>query len=167
MSTKDGVLPGLIGAMEDQAGSYLAPFTMQRNAEEIHLDGDRNSSCERVAQLMCLFRITAVSQIEEIDKTFRSVEQSWQEAGRSDKPRLVAQMEMALETQHIGQGRKNILDYYATLPPFDTYKSAALLTTEQQLRDTIHALQQIGADELIFFAWSTELDQIDRVAAVV
>jgi hypothetical protein len=44
---------------------------------------------------------------------------------------------------------------------------ARLLTTGQQLRETIHALQQIGIDELIFFAWSTELDQIDRVADVI
>jgi hypothetical protein len=76
-------------------------------------------------------------------------------------------MDMALETQHIGQGRKNILDYYATVPPFDTSKAAELLTTEQQLRESIHALQQIGTDELIFFVWSTELDQIDRVADVI
>jgi hypothetical protein len=74
---------------------------------------------------------------------------------------------ISAEAHHIGQGRKHILDYYATLPPFDTYKSAALLTTEQQLRDTIHGLRQIGTDELIFFAWSTELDQIDRVADVI
>jgi hypothetical protein len=77
------------------------------------------------------------------------------------------QMEMALETHHIGQGRNNIRDYYATVPPFAASISAALLTTEQQLRETIHALQQIGTDELIFFAWSTELDQIDRVADVI
>jgi alkanesulfonate monooxygenase SsuD/methylene tetrahydromethanopterin reductase-like flavin-dependent oxidoreductase (luciferase family) len=144
----------------------VRPAPVQTHGPEILLGGFIPRAIQRAGRYADGF-ITAVSQIEEIDKTFRSVEQSWQEAGRSGKPRLVAQMEMALETQHIGQGRKNILDYYATLPPFDTSKSAALLTTEQQLRETIHALQQIGTDELIFFVWSTELDQIDRVAAMV
>jgi alkanesulfonate monooxygenase SsuD/methylene tetrahydromethanopterin reductase-like flavin-dependent oxidoreductase (luciferase family) len=144
----------------------VRPAPVQTHGPEILLGGFIPRAIQRAGRYADGF-ITAVSQIEEIDKTFRSVEQSWQEAGRSGKPRLVAQMEMGLETQHIGQGRKNILDYYATLPPFDTSKSAALLTTEQQLRETIHALQQIGTDELIFFVWSTELDQIDRVAAMV
>jgi len=144
----------------------VGPAPVQTNGPEILLGGFTPRAIQRAGRYADGF-ITAVSQIEETGKTFRSIEQSWQEAGRSGKPRLVAQMEMALETQHIGQGRKNILDYYATLPPLDTYKAAALLTTEQQLRDTIHGLQQIGTDELIFFAWSTELDQIDRVADVI
>jgi hypothetical protein len=111
--------------------------------------------------------ISAALQLEEIDTTFRQVEQSWQAAGRAGKPRLVAQMDIALETHHSGQGRNNLLDYYATVPPFDTVKAAALLTTEQHLRDTMHALEQLGTDELICFAWSTELEQLDRVADVM
>ena len=144
----------------------VGPAPVQTQGPEILLGGFTKRAIQRVARSADGF-ISALSQIEEIDTTFRRVEQSWHEAGRSGKPRLVAQMDMALEMHHIGQGRNNVLDYYATVPPFDTTKAATLLTTEQQLRQTIHALQQIGTDELIFFTWSTEFDQIDRVADVI
>ena len=111
--------------------------------------------------------LQAVSSITEIDTTFRCVERSCQEAGRISSPRLVAQMDVALETHHIGQGRNNFWDYCATMPLFATSKPAALLTTEQQLRATMHALQEIGTDEMICFVWSAELTQIDRIAGVI
>jgi alkanesulfonate monooxygenase SsuD/methylene tetrahydromethanopterin reductase-like flavin-dependent oxidoreductase (luciferase family) len=144
----------------------VGPAPVQANGPEILLGGFRPRAIQRVGRYADGF-ITAVSPIEEIDTTFRCVEQSWQEAGRAGKPRLVAQMDIALETYHIGQGRNNIRDYCATMPPFDVSKPAALLTTERQLRETMHALQQIGTDEMICFVWSTELNQIDRVADVI
>jgi hypothetical protein len=102
--------------------------------------------------------------MEQIDKMFREVEHGWQEASRAGKPRLVAQVDIALETRDVGQGRKNLLDYYAILPSFAASKAATLLTTEQQLSETMHALEQIGTDEVVFFTWSTEIEQIDRIA---
>mgnify|MGYP001218957918 CR=1 FL=1 len=96
--------------------------------------------------------------------TFRAIEQGWQEASRAGKPRLVAQVDIAIETCDSGQGRKNVLDYYAVLPSFAASKSATLLTTQQQLSDTWHALEQIGTDEMVFFTWSTDIEQIDRIA---
>ena len=40
---------------------------------------------------------------------------------------------------------------------------ALLLTTTQQLLDTMHILEQMGTDELVFFTWSTAIEQIDRL----
>jgi hypothetical protein len=39
-----------------------------------------------------------------------------------------------------------------------------LLTTTQQLLDTMHTLEQMGTDELVFFTWSTASEQIERIA---
>jgi len=57
--------------------------------------------------------------------------------------------------------------YYKTMPPYDTYKAATLVTTEQQIREIMQAVEQLGADELIFYTWSTEIEQIDRIAALI
>ena len=111
--------------------------------------------------------ITALNDHEQIANTFRGVEQSWKEAQRSGKPRLIAQIDVALETHHAGQGRKNVTDYYKTWPPYDSYKAATLLTTEHQLRETIRVVEQLGADEVIFFTWSSEIEQIDRLAGLI
>jgi alkanesulfonate monooxygenase SsuD/methylene tetrahydromethanopterin reductase-like flavin-dependent oxidoreductase (luciferase family) len=67
----------------------VGPAPVQTHGPEILLSGFVPRAIQRAGYYADGF-ITAVSQVEEIDKTFRSVEQSWQEAGRSGKPRLVA-----------------------------------------------------------------------------
>jgi alkanesulfonate monooxygenase SsuD/methylene tetrahydromethanopterin reductase-like flavin-dependent oxidoreductase (luciferase family) len=111
--------------------------------------------------------ITALDDAEQISQTFRSVEQAWQTAGRVGKPHLVAQIDIALESPNGGQGRTNLLNYYTTMPSAAQYKSAMLRTTEHQLREAIHTVEQLGADELIFFTWSTNIDQVDRIADLI
>ena len=144
-------------------GGPIGPRPIQTNGPELLLGGYAPRAIQRVTRYADGI-ITGINDIKQIDQTFRAVEQGWQEAGRAGKPRLVAQIDIALETHDGGQGRKNVLDYYAVLPSFAASKSATLLTTEQQLSDTMHALEQIGTDEVVFFTWSTGIDQIDRIA---
>lgn len=141
----------------------IGPHPIQPNGPELLLGGYLPRTMQRVARYAHGI-ITGLGDIKHIDKAFRDVERSWQEADRAGKPRLVAQIDIALEAGNGGQGRKNILDFFATLPSLGAVKSALLLTTEQQLLDTKHALEQIGADEVIFFTWSTDIEQIDRIA---
>lgn len=144
----------------------IGPPPAQSNGPVILLAGFAPRAIQRSGQYADGF-ITAFDNAEHIDQTFRAVERSWQEAGRSGKPHLVAQIDIALESHNIGQGRKNLLRYYKAMPPVDDYKSAALRTTTQQLRDAIQMVEQLGANELIFFTWSTEIDQIERVADLI
>src|SRR5258707_1216199 len=108
--------------------------------------------------------LAGTNELTQVDHTFRAVEQGWQEAGRTGKPHLVAQIDIALERNGEEEGHKHVLDYYATLPAFAASTSAMLLTTERQLLDTMHLLEQIGADELVFFTWSTAIEQVDQIA---
>ncbi len=149
----------------DAAGP-VGPLPIQEGGPEVVLGGFVPRAFRRAARCADGF-ITATNDVEQVDGMFRSIEQSWLEAGRVEKPRLIAQMDIALETQNVGQGRKNVLDYYAITPPFDEIKSATLLTTERQLSEIMRALEQIGTDEVVFFTWSTETDQIDRIAQLV
>jgi len=144
----------------------IGPTPVQTNGPEIILGGFVPRAIQRAARYADGF-ITALNDYEQIGNTFRSVEQSWKEAERAGKPRLIAQIDMALETHHVGQGRKNVTDYYKTLPPYDTDKAATLITTEQQLRETMHVVEQLGADEVILFTWSSEIEQIDRIAGLI
>ncbi len=144
----------------------IGPQTVQTGGPRILLGGFSQQAIQRVGHCADGF-ITAFDDAEVINQTFRSVEQAWQAAGRTGKPYLVAQIDIALESPNGGQGRTNLLHYYATMPPYDQYKSAALRTTEQQLREAIHTIGQLGADELIFFTWSTNIDQVDRIADLI
>jgi alkanesulfonate monooxygenase SsuD/methylene tetrahydromethanopterin reductase-like flavin-dependent oxidoreductase (luciferase family) len=141
----------------------IGPRPIQTHGPELLLGGYAPRAIQRVTRYAHGI-ITGINDIKQIDQTFRAVEQGWQEAGRAGKPRLVAQIDIALEMHDGGQGRQNVLDYYAVLPSFATSKSATLLTTQQQLSDIRHALEQIGTDEVVFFPWSTDIEQIDRIA---
>lgn len=152
-------------ALNDNIGP-IGPQPVQTSGPRILLGGFSPQAIQRVGRWADGF-ITAIDDAEQIDQTFRSVEQSWQAAGRAGKPHLVAQIDIALELPNGGRGRTNLLNYYATMPPFDQYKSAALRTTELQIREAIHTVEQLGADEVILFTWSTNIDQIDRIADLI
>ncbi|MBO0794377.1 MAG: LLM class flavin-dependent oxidoreductase, partial [Ktedonobacteraceae bacterium] len=141
----------------------IGPRPIQAHGPELLLGGYSPRAIQRVTRYADGI-ITGINDVKQIDQMFREVEQSRQEASRAGKPRLVAQIDIALETRDGGQGRKNVLNYYAVLPSFAASKSATLLTTEQQLSDTRHKLEQIGTDEVVFFTWSTDIEQIDRIA---
>jgi alkanesulfonate monooxygenase SsuD/methylene tetrahydromethanopterin reductase-like flavin-dependent oxidoreductase (luciferase family) len=141
----------------------VEPSPVQTYGPKLLLGGYTAGMIQRVARLADGI-IAGTNEITQIEQTFRAVEQSWQEAGRVGQPYLVAQIDMALEKNGTQEGRKNVLDYYATLPAFAAPKSAMLLTTTQQLLDTMHVLEQMGTDELVFFTWSTAIEQIDRIA---
>jgi alkanesulfonate monooxygenase SsuD/methylene tetrahydromethanopterin reductase-like flavin-dependent oxidoreductase (luciferase family) len=141
----------------------IGPRPIQTNGPELLLGGYTPKAVQRVTRYADGI-ITGMNDIKQIDQTFRSVEQGWQKAGRAGKPRLVAQIDIALETRDGGQGRQNVLDYYAGLPSFAASKSATLLTTKRQLSDTMHTLEQLGTDEIVFFTWSTDIEQMDRIA---
>ena len=152
-------------ALNDNIGP-IGPQPVQTGGPRILLGGFSPQAIQRVGRSADGF-ITALDNAEMINQTFRSVEQAWQTAGRTGKPHLVAQIDIALESPNGGQGRTNLLNYYAAMPPYDQYKSAALRTTEQQLREAINMVEQLGADEVIFFTWSTNIDQVDRIADLI
>ncbi|HEY4386736.1 MAG TPA: hypothetical protein VGN34_19950 [Ktedonobacteraceae bacterium] len=71
---------------------------------------------------------------------------------------------MALATQDADRVRKEVYDYYPIFGPFAEFKANALLTIRRQVRDAITAFADIGADELMFYTWSSDPEQIDRLA---
>lgn len=144
----------------------IKPYPVQTGGPELLVGGFAPGAIQRAARYTDGF-VTAQNNVEEVDRIFRSVERAWQDAGREGKPHLVAQIDIALDTNDNGQGRQHIVDYYADIPMFVEYKSSTLRTTEQQLSEVIQALEQIGADEVVFFTWSTDIEQIDRIANII
>jgi alkanesulfonate monooxygenase SsuD/methylene tetrahydromethanopterin reductase-like flavin-dependent oxidoreductase (luciferase family) len=152
-------------ALHDNVGP-IGPRPVQAGGPRILLGGFSAQTMQRVGRCADGL-IAALNDAGQINQLFRRVEQAWQAAGRAGKPYLVAQIDIALESPNGGQGRTNLLNYYATLAPVASFKSATLCTTERQLGEAIHTAEQLGADELIFFPWSTHIDQVDRIADLV
>lgn len=154
------------GQKLSEAIDPIGPRPVQSAGPELILGGVTPKALGRVARSADGF-VSALNDAAQIDGFFRLVEQGWQEAQRPGKPRLIAQIDVAFETKQVGQGVNNIRAYYRVTPPYDEYKASTLITTQQQLRDMLKAVEQTGADEAVLFTWSTELEQIDRIAEMI
>jgi alkanesulfonate monooxygenase SsuD/methylene tetrahydromethanopterin reductase-like flavin-dependent oxidoreductase (luciferase family) len=144
----------------------VGPAPVQSGGPEIILGGVTPVVFQRVARLAHGL-VTPLNDLDQVAGMFRLVEQAWQEANRPGKPRLIAQIDIGLETPHNDTAIDKVLSYYKITPPFDAYKASTLIRTEQQLREKLKAAEQVGADEVVLFTWSTDINQIERIADII
>ncbi|QBD80381.1 LLM class flavin-dependent oxidoreductase [Ktedonosporobacter rubrisoli] len=148
-------------ALNEQVGP-IGPRPHQAGGPELILGGDSPAAIARAASLAD-GHLNGNDSAAHAAQAFRAVEKAWQEAGRAGKPRLIGQVNMALETQDSEQARQAVYDYYSIFGPFADYKARDMLTSRQQARDAIAAFRDIGADELMFYSWSSDPEQIERL----
>jgi alkanesulfonate monooxygenase SsuD/methylene tetrahydromethanopterin reductase-like flavin-dependent oxidoreductase (luciferase family) len=95
---------------------------------------------------------------------FRRVEAVWRTYDRPGRPHLVAQASVALGPDAtVERARRNLRDYYAFTGRAE-YMTQGLLTTAREIRAAVDGFRDIGADEVVLYCWSSDLDQVDRLA---
>ena len=93
---------------------------------------------------------------------------AWVEAGRPGRPKLWAQAYFALgDDATIERGRSYMRDYYAFTGPFAAKITEGLLTTPQSIVQFVRGYAEAGCDHLVLLPAVAELEQHDRLAAVV
>ena len=93
---------------------------------------------------------------------------AWVEAGRPGRPRLWAQAYFALgDEATIERGRSYMRGYYAFTGPFAAKITEGLLTTPQSIVQFVRGNAEAGCDHLVLLPAVAELEQHDRLAAVV
>ncbi|MGY5133532.1 LLM class flavin-dependent oxidoreductase, partial [Streptomyces nigrescens] len=101
------------------------------------------------------------------DGLFRQVEDAWDRAGRTGRPRLVAQVNAALGPQPtLDRARAELRAYYAP-HSYTDHVVNGLLTSGDQIREAVAAFRAIGADEVMLYCWSPDPDQVERLAGAV
>ena len=99
---------------------------------------------------------------------YRSVEDAWKAAGRSQRPRLVATSGFALGTDAAERGAAQARHYNQFLGAEMAERAASgVLTSPEQVSNVIQAFSDIGADEMLFLPQVHDLDQLDRLADIV
>jgi alkanesulfonate monooxygenase SsuD/methylene tetrahydromethanopterin reductase-like flavin-dependent oxidoreductase (luciferase family) len=144
----------------------IGPRPAQSGGPELILGGDSSAAIKRLAR-EAQGGLSGHDDPHEADHFFRAVEKAWGQAGRTGKPRLIGQVNMALETADVEEARAEIFRYYSIFGPFANVKATAMLSTRQQVRETIDAFESIGADELMCYTWSSDPSQIDRLADLI
>ena len=98
---------------------------------------------------------------------YQVVEAAWKEAGRPGKPRFVGASYYGLGEDARERAGRYIHGYYSFLGPRADAIAGSLPATPDAITATIQAFADVGADELVFWPCIADLDQVDRLAALV
>jgi alkanesulfonate monooxygenase SsuD/methylene tetrahydromethanopterin reductase-like flavin-dependent oxidoreductase (luciferase family) len=96
-----------------------------------------------------------------------AVDQAWQAAGRSGKPRKLSLAYFALGPRAREQADAYMKHYYGWLGEFADQIAASAAVSEEMVRGYVAAFEQSGCDELIMIPSSSELDQVALLAQAV
>ena len=147
----------------------IGPAPARNGGPQILFGGFGPATIRRIARsgdgLLC------ASPIEDMDHLFRATEQEWRSAGRTGSPKLVAQLNAALGPDStIEEAHGHLHAYYSGPNYMDMPENYAdttvqrMLTTPGDVRAAVSRLTGIGADEIIFYCWSPDPEQVDRFA---
>jgi len=89
---------------------------------------------------------------------------AWSDAGREGAPRTMALFYFALGAGAERAASESLGDYYAFLGDYAQQIVAGAAKDADAVRQYLGAFEAAGADEVICFPASTELDQLDRLA---
>lgn len=144
----------------------IGPAPVTAGGPEVLFGGFAPAAVERVGRFGDGF-LGAALPPKLMDGLFRTVETVWEKHDRPGRPRLVAQVNVALgPPSTVERARRNLLDYYAFTGRAD-YMVNGLLTTPKEIRAAAEAFTGLGADEVMLYCWSSDLDQIDRLTTAL
>ncbi|MEU8781957.1 LLM class flavin-dependent oxidoreductase [Streptomyces sp. NPDC048637] len=144
----------------------IGPVPARPGGPEVLFGGFVPAALERVARWGDGF-LGAALPPGPMDTLFRQVEDAWDRAGRTGRPRLLAQVNAALGPQPtLDRARAELRAYYAP-HSYTDHVVNGLLTSGDQIREAVAAFRAIGADEVMLYCWSPDPDQVERLAGAV
>ncbi|MGW7208434.1 LLM class flavin-dependent oxidoreductase [Streptomyces sp. NPDC054837] len=151
------------GEPYDEGVGPIGPAPTTPGGPEVLFGGFAPAAIERVGRFGDGF-LGAALPPQFMDGLFRNVEAVWEKHDRPGRPRLVAQVNVALGPETtIEQARRNIRGYYGFSGRAD-HVADGLLTTPETISKAVDDFIGIGADEVMLYCWSPAIDQIDRLA---
>jgi alkanesulfonate monooxygenase SsuD/methylene tetrahydromethanopterin reductase-like flavin-dependent oxidoreductase (luciferase family) len=97
----------------------------------------------------------------------RAVDEAWQAAGRSDRPRKLSLAYFALGPRARDLADSYLKHYYGWLGEVAHQIAAGAAVSEEMVKSYIAGFEQSGCDELIFIPSSSDLDQVALLAEAV
>ncbi|MFE7539658.1 LLM class flavin-dependent oxidoreductase [Streptomyces platensis] len=144
----------------------IGPAPARPGGPEVLFGGFVPAVMERVARFGDGF-LGAALPPRQIGGLFRQVEDAWDRAGRTGRPRLLAQVNVALGPQPtLDRARAEVRAYYAP-HSFTDHVVNGLLTTGAQIREAVATCREVGADEVMLYCWAPDPDQVERLAGAV
>jgi alkanesulfonate monooxygenase SsuD/methylene tetrahydromethanopterin reductase-like flavin-dependent oxidoreductase (luciferase family) len=141
----------------------IGPKPAQSGGPEILIGGYSPAAIQRVGRWGNGF-IAGGRDPKGTQQFFQLAEEAWKGAGRSGKPRLVGCFYYALGTDAKARASMYLRNYYVMLGPMvDTMINNLPLTIEA-IKERVHQYEEIGADEVIIWPCTSDLEQFDQLA---
>lgn len=148
--------------LNDSVGA-IGPAPTQAGGPEILIGGRAPVAIQRLAKWGNGY-ISGGGGPQGANEGFRVAEKVWREAGRAGQPRLVGCTYIALGPDGLTRGSNYIRDYYSDRGALSDMIARSLPATLEAIKGVIQAYADTGADELILWPTTTDLEQVDQLA---
>ncbi len=140
----------------------VGPVPARPGGPEVLFGGFKPAAIERVARWGDGFLAAAAPSWA--GGLFDTARRFWKEYGRAGEPRIVVQVNVALGVEDlVHEARTSMHAYYSFTGMADRMVDG-MLTTPTEIRDAIAGFADLGADEVMFYCYSLDPDQVDRLA---
>jgi alkanesulfonate monooxygenase SsuD/methylene tetrahydromethanopterin reductase-like flavin-dependent oxidoreductase (luciferase family) len=147
-------------------GDEVGPRTVRPGGPEIIVGGSADASFERAAKHGAGW-IMGAGTPEMFAESSKKVDEAWERAGRSDKPRKASLAYYALGPDAQAHAERGIGHYYAWLGDIGAQIVAGVATSTETVKSYVEGFDQAGCDELILFPSSKHPEQVDLLADAV
>ncbi|MEY9933259.1 alkanesulfonate monooxygenase SsuD/methylene tetrahydromethanopterin reductase-like flavin-dependent oxidoreductase (luciferase family) [Catenulispora sp. GP43] len=151
------------GAAYSETVGPIGPRPHRANGPEVLFGGFQPAALARVARFGDGF--LAAAPPSWVGPLIDTVRRSWDEAGRSGTPRIVAQANAALGPQPVvDDARAAMAAYYRFTGDRADQMVAGMLTTPAAIRHTIAQYADLGVDEVMLYCYGRDPGQVERIA---
>jgi alkanesulfonate monooxygenase SsuD/methylene tetrahydromethanopterin reductase-like flavin-dependent oxidoreductase (luciferase family) len=148
------------------AGSEIGPRPVQEGGPSLVIGGAVEASFHRAAKFGDGWIAGGVPP-DQFKETADAVRQAWKAAGRDGEPRLLGLLYYSLGPNAEQAAHSYLKDYYGWLGDIADYIVAGAAKDADTAKQVLAAYEQAGADEIICFPCSADVDQLERLAEAV
>jgi len=141
----------------------IGPNPSQSKGPEILIGGYSPASIQRVGRWGNGF-IAGGRDPKGTQQFFQLAQETWQDAGRPGKPRLVGCFYYALGPDAKERAGAYLRSYYSFIGPMVDGMINSLPLTTDAIKGRIQEYEEIGADEVIIWPCTPDLEQFDQLA---
>jgi alkanesulfonate monooxygenase SsuD/methylene tetrahydromethanopterin reductase-like flavin-dependent oxidoreductase (luciferase family) len=153
-------------AMSDQIGA-IGPRPYRPDGPELLIGGYVPAIVQRIAKWGDGYMAPGGGEPENLLETWHQIEDAWQEAGRTGKPRWVGASYYALGPNARDHANRYINANYGYNPDLAARRLSTLSVSHTAVEESIRRQADMGVDELILRPCADDLDQMDRLAEIV
>jgi alkanesulfonate monooxygenase SsuD/methylene tetrahydromethanopterin reductase-like flavin-dependent oxidoreductase (luciferase family) len=144
----------------------IGPTPVQSGGPEILIGGYSPAAIQRVGRWGDGFIVGGAGP-QMAQQGYKVAEESWKAAGRAGKPRLVGCFYFALGSDSKERGGAYLRNYYEFMGPMVDTMINNLPNTIDAIKGNIQAYADVGADEIVLWPTTSDLEQLDQLAELV